>query len=104
MAVDAHAEPLRQTVDRPLEPRIVERDEPAALLAEEMVVVLAAGLRALEPRLPVADVDPLDEPVLDEQVEHAVDAGAAGRAAVGAQRVLDLDRAQRARLGSPAGR
>ena len=59
------------------------------------------GSASLEPRLPVADVDPLDEPVLDQQIEHAVDARAAGRAArSAAQRVLDLDRAERARLAA----
>ena len=45
--------------------------------------MLAARVGALEPRLPVADGHPLDQPVLDQQVEHAVDAGAAGRVAAG---------------------
>ena len=61
-------------------------------------MVLAARVAALEPRLPVADRDALDEPVLDEQLEHPVDARAPGRRPGGAELVLDLDRAQRARL------
>ena len=77
---------------------IVERDQPAALIAHQVVMVLAARVGALEPRLPVPDRHALDQAVLDQQLEHPVDAGAAGRRARGPQRVLDLDRAQRARL------
>ena len=39
-------EPVRQPVDRPLEPRIVERDQRAALVADQVVMVVAAGLSA----------------------------------------------------------
>jgi len=63
---DPHPEPLREIVDRPLERRIVERHELPALFAQEMVVMLAARLGALEPRLPVADGHAFDEPVVDE--------------------------------------
>ena len=101
MAVDADAEPLGQLGDRPLKPGVVERDEPPALLTDEVVVVMAVRKHALEPRLPVPDGNPLDESVQGEQVEHAIDARAA-RGAAGAtlppQRILDLDGAERARL------
>ena len=60
--------------------------------------MLPAGLRALEPRLPVADGNAFDKPVIDEQFEHAVDARAAGRLALRAERVLDFNRAQSTRL------
>ena len=66
MAVDANTEPLGQLGDRPLKPGVVERDESAALLADEVVMMVRRPEYALEPRLPVADRDPLDEAVLDE--------------------------------------
>ena len=97
--LDAYAEPLAERVDRSLQAGVVERDQLAALLADEVMVVMAAGLGALESGLAVADLDALDEAVLDEQLEDAVDAGAAGGLALVAERVLDLDRAQSARLG-----
>ena len=98
VVLDAHAEPLGQVVDRPLQSRIVERHELPALLAHKMMVVLAARLGPFEPRLPVADGHALDEPVLGQQIEHAIDARAAGRLALCPERILDLDRAQGARL------
>ncbi len=99
MTVDADAEARRQLVDRPLEPVVVEGDEPPALLADKMVVVVAVGQNPLEPGLPIPHRDPLDEPVLGEQVKHAVDARPPGSAPLGrAKRILDLDHAQRARL------
>jgi len=60
VALDPHAEPIREPADRPLEARVVESDEPPAVLADEMTVVLPVRLLALEPRLPVADLDALD--------------------------------------------
>jgi hypothetical protein len=99
VALDADPESLAHTRDRPLEPRIVERDQPAALLAHEMMVMLAAGDDLLESGLPVAHLDPLDQPVLNQQLERPVDRGPSGGAARRTQCILDLDRAERARLG-----
>ena len=70
MTVDADAEPLGQVGDRPLKPGVVERDEPATFLADEVVMVMAIRKHALEPGLTVADCNPLDESVLYEEVEH----------------------------------
>lgn len=99
MALDPDTEPRRQRLDRLLEPVVVERDEPAAVLADEMMVVMTVREDPLEPSLPVADRDPLNEAVLDEQVKHAVDAGSAGGPTIGGpERILDLDDAQRTRL------
>src|SRR5450755_1507380 len=92
------AEALGEIVDRPLEAGVVEGDQAAAIAADQMVVVGAARIDRLEARLAGADRDPLREPVLDEQVQHAVDAGAADRRALRAEGVLDLDRAERAGL------
>lgn len=75
MAGDPHPEAARELGDRLLQPGIVERDQATAVLADEVVVVLAAWLLALEAGLPVADLDALGEAVLDKLVEDAVDAG-----------------------------
>jgi hypothetical protein len=53
-----------------------------------VMVVLAAG--RLEARAAVADVDPLDEPELDELVEDAVDGGDPDRAAFLAHALVQL--------------
>lgn len=99
MALDPDPEPVREPADRAFEPRIGERDQPPAAPADEVVMMMmAAGVKRLEPGLPLAHRDALDEAVLDEQVEHAVDARAGGRPPRGAERILDFDRAQRARL------
>jgi hypothetical protein len=63
-----------------------------------MVVVSAARVGGLEPSLALPDVDPLDQPVLDEQLQDAVNRRPAHRRSLGAELVLDLDGAQRARL------
>ena len=55
-----------------------------------MVVVLAARMRPLEPCQPVPYRHALDQTVVDQQVEHPVDAGAAGGLSRIAERVLDL--------------
>ncbi len=95
MAVDRDAEAFGQAVDRVLEAGIVERHEPPALLADEMVMMVAPGLAALKPGLAVADRDPLDEAVFGEQLEDPVDAGSPGRPSARPQLVLDLYGAQR---------
>jgi hypothetical protein len=86
-------------MDRALEPRVVERDQTAAPLANQVVVMLPAGEGPLESSQPLTNRDPLVESVLDQELEHPVHARAPDPLASGAQRVLDLDCAQRARLG-----
>jgi hypothetical protein len=66
VALDPDPEPLRQAVDRPLEPGVVERHEPAAPVAYQVVMVVAARVGGLESSLSVADVHALDQPVLDQ--------------------------------------
>ena len=84
--------------DRPLERGIVERVHLAAASADEVMVVLAARLRRLEAREPLAEVDPVDELELGELVERAVDARDADAAAFRAEAVQDLLRRHAARL------
>ena len=81
VALDPYAEPLGQPVDRALEARIVERHQFPAPITYEVVMVLSAWVRALEPGLAVADLEPFDETVLDQQLEHPIDGGPRGRAA-----------------------
>ena len=72
---------LLDIVDRALECLVGERLDLAAVVADQMVMMLAARVARLEPRAPRAGVDPLDEPSLDEQVEQPVDARDADRPA-----------------------
>src|SRR5688500_12484559 len=83
--------------ERPLEPVVDEGLDPAAAVADEMVMVMLAA-RRLEPRDPVADVDALDEPQCRQRLERAVDARDADGAAGGADPVVDLLRRQAAAL------
>ena len=63
-----------------LERGVGERLDLAAVVADDVVVVVAVGQRGLEAGDPVAHVDPLHEPELGEHVEHAVDRGDPDRA------------------------
>ena len=62
----------------------------AAIVADEVVVMLAAGVHRLEARGAGADVDALDESVLAQLLEDAVDAGNPDAAALRAQLVEDF--------------
>jgi hypothetical protein len=66
--------PAGDAHDRSLERGILERLNLAAVVADEVVVMLAAGIRTLEARHAVTEVDPLHEPELVEAVEGAVHA------------------------------
>ena len=57
-----------------LEALVGERLDPAAVVADDVVVVLDRVADGLETRDPVPEVDALHEPLLREHVEHAVDA------------------------------
>ena len=61
-------------------------------------MVLAAGAHGLVARDPRAEVDPLEQPLGREQLEHAVDARDPDAPAGGAQPVEDLLRGQAAVL------
>ncbi len=102
MVGGVESEPVGQLVDRPFEGGILERDELAALVADEvMVVVLAVGVGWLVSGDPVAEVESVHEVVRVQQLEDPVDAGSANGAlatAATAQGVFDLDRAQCAAL------
>ena len=94
MRLDRVAETRRDTVDQLLELGVLERVEPAAAVADRVVVVLAARVGGLEAGGPV-DVDAPDEAEAREHVDRAVDAGEADAALLVAQPVVD-------RLGAEA--
>ena len=97
VVLDASAQPLGDLVDRPLQRGVVERDQPPAAVAHEVMVVLARRVGHLVAGDAVAEVEPLDQLVVVEQLERAVHARAADRALArggAAQRVLDLQRAE----------
>lgn len=82
-----------------LEPEIGEGLDLAAPVAHEvMVVELSDRVRGLEASDPVAELDALDEPQLDELVERPVDACNADASAPCADVVEDLLRRATARL------
>lgn len=77
-------------LDRRLEPGVCERLDLPAVVADEMVVMLAVGVSRLEARDAVAEVDPLHEAELVHPVECAVDARDPDAAAARADGVVDL--------------
>lgn len=60
--------------DRGFQRRVLERLDPPARVADEMMVMVSARIGALEPRDPVAQIDALHEPELVQAVEGAIDA------------------------------
>ena len=94
MGVDLVADPGPDLRDRGLEALVGEGLDLAAVRADEMVMMLARRQRGLVARDAAADVDSLQQTVLREQVDHAVDAGDADLAILAAEDVEDLLRRQ----------
>jgi zinc/manganese transport system substrate-binding protein len=87
---DVMAEALRQAPDRALEALVLEGAEPATRIADDVMVVLAAGDHRLIPRATLPHLDPLDEADPVEQVERAVHARGSHTAAARPQAIRDL--------------
>jgi hypothetical protein len=85
-------------IDRALQCGVVECHEPAALVTDQVVVVLAAGEDPFKARQPGTHGHALHQPVLDQQLQHSVDACPAYPMSLGAKRILDFHRAERAGL------
>jgi hypothetical protein len=98
VAGDGVAGPALDLTEGALELVVGECLNLAAVVANEVVVVLAARVDRLEARSTGADVDALDEAVLAQLLEDAVDAGDPDAAAFRAQLVEDLLRGQAAVL------
>ena len=81
-----------------LERGIIERLHAAAVVADKVMMMVSVGLDGLESRDAVPDVDPLHERVLDQRVEHPVDAGDPEPAPVRTDAPEDLVRRDAARL------
>jgi hypothetical protein len=101
VVLGAKPEAVRQQRDRPLQRWVVERDKLAALVADHVVVVLAGRVDDLVSGDAVAEVQAIDQIMVLEEIEDAVDACAADRpraASCGAEGILYLERAQGAVL------
>ena len=84
MARNRVAGPALDLPQRALELVVGEGFDLAAIVADEVVMVLAARVDRLEARRSGADVDSLDEAVLAELLENPVDARDSDAAIVGA--------------------
>ena len=100
MPGDVEAEAACDVLERPLERVVGERLDLAAVVADEVVVMIASGVRGLVAGDAVADVDPLDEAEVGEAVEHAVDARDPDAPSLGADPVMDLLRRAAAGLAA----
>ena len=91
--------PVGDALDRRLERRVRERLHLPAVVADEVVVMLAfVVVRLLEAGDPVTEVDALDEPERGHPVERAVDARDPDARAAGAGLVVQFLRGQAALL------
>ena len=59
--LDPVAEAIREALDRPLQPGVLERGETAAAVTDRVVMVVAARDDGLEAGPALADLDPLYE-------------------------------------------
>ena len=100
MPGDVEAEAACDVLERTLERVVGKRLDLAAVVADEVVVMIASGVRALVAGNAVADVDPLDESEVGEVVEHAVDARDPDAPSLGADPVMDLLRRPAALLSA----
>src|SRR4051812_30861133 len=90
VVVDAEAQPAGEVLERALELVVLERRDRPAVVADHVVVVLAARMRGLVAGDAVADVEARDEPEPDELFERAVDARAPDLASAAPHRLLDV--------------
>src|SRR5689334_18069273 len=90
VAGDLVAAALLHVAQDALEALVGERLDAAAVVADDVVVVLDRVAHRLEPRHAVAEVDPLDEPRADERVEHAVDGRQPDALAARVEGLVDL--------------
>ncbi len=99
MLGDIEGHTTRDAPDHALELFVLERDHLAAVVTDEMVMMVGAvGVDGLVAGDPLADLDARDELEPLELVEHTVDACPRHLTLRAAQRLLDLQRRQRTRL------
>jgi hypothetical protein len=90
----------RNPFDRGLEGRVVERLDLPAAVAHQVVVMIAARVRRLEPRDTVSEVDALEKTQLIQPLECSVHARNADPDTVAPEPVVDLLRGQAAVLAA----
>ena len=100
MAGDGVAGPAFDLLQGALELVVGEGLDLAAVVADEVVMMLAARVDRLESRSTSADIDPLHVAVLAQLLEDAVDACDSDPAAFGAELIEDLLRGQTAVLAA----
>ena len=93
MARDVIVAARLDVLQRPLEAVVGERLDLAAVVADEMVVVLRRVAHSLEARHTVAEVEPLHESLLGQHLEHPVHARESDRLPARPQLAMDLLRA-----------
>ena len=81
-----------------LQPLVGERLDPAAVVADDVMVVLDRIAMRFETRDAVAEIHPLHKPLLCQRVEHAVHAREADPLTAGLELAMDLLRADAAVL------
>jgi hypothetical protein len=98
--VAAHrvAKPSRQRVQLLLQAVVLEGRDPAALVADRVMVVITAGHDRLIARRALAEFHALDEPHLMKEVERPVNAGDADVASPPPEPIRDLVRRETAAL------
>jgi hypothetical protein len=90
---DLVLEPSSEPLDRLFEPLVLERGDLPAVLADEVMVMLSAGLLGFVAG-GGADVDAADQVQLPEQLERPVDARDPDRATAGSHVVENLLRGE----------
>jgi zinc transport system substrate-binding protein len=90
VASDAVAATAGDALERRLERRVLERLDLAAVVADEVMVMLAARVGWLEPGHAVSKIDPLHEAELIQPFECPIDASDPNSALASAQAVVDL--------------
>ena len=92
--------PVGNALDRGLEGRILEGLDLAAVVAHQVMMMVAAGTRGLEARHAVAEIDALDEAEPVEPFECPIDARDSHAWPCGAEAVMDFLRRQAAPLSA----
>ena len=90
--------PVRDALDRGLEAGVLEGLDLAAVVAHEVMVMVAARMSRLEACDPVAEIDPLHEPELVHAFERPVHARDPHAFTLRSNRVVDLLRRKAAVL------
>ena len=100
MGAQADVEAARGALERLLEPGVRKRLDLAAVVADEMVMVLPVQVGRLEAGDAVTDLDPLHEVEIDELFERPIHARDPNAATLTADAVEDLLRRTAAGLGT----